>query len=161
MQFLSWGDNGLRRSYNAPVVPPNGSRANYRMAAVWKAQRTSGFTQPVTVALPAVPVNTIYMVRSTDTVFDGSDTWVPMSVTTVNGESYVQTPANIDFSDSGGDYFTFATFVIGPGGVDSGLRMWLRADKNFPRLFGKTSLLPEMIIHRPTQQDNQAWCRQI
>ncbi|WP_185286344.1 hypothetical protein [Chryseobacterium indologenes] len=131
MQFLSWGDNGLRRSYNAPVVPPNGSRANYRMAAVWKAQRTSGFTQPVTVALPAVPVNTIYMVRSTDTVFDGSDTWVPMSVTTVNGESYVQTPANIDFSDSGGDYFTFATFVIGPGGVDSGLRMWLRADKNF------------------------------
>nr|WP_315027994.1 hypothetical protein [uncultured Chryseobacterium sp.] len=130
-QFLSWGDNGLRRSYSAPIVPPNGSRANYRMATIWKAQHTSGFNQPVTVAFPAVPVNTIYLVRSTDAVFDGTDTWIPLSVATVNGVSYVQTPANIDFSNSDGDYFTFATFVVGPGGVDNGLRMWLRADKNF------------------------------
>ncbi|WP_131329569.1 hypothetical protein [Chryseobacterium piperi] len=66
MQFLSWGDNGLRRNYSTPIVPPGGSRANYRMDAIWKVQRTSGFTQPVTVALPATPPNTIYLVRSTN-----------------------------------------------------------------------------------------------
>ncbi|REC46193.1 hypothetical protein DRF67_15700 [Chryseobacterium pennipullorum] len=130
MQFLSWGDNGLRRSYSVPVSPPAGNTANYRMAAIWKVQRSSGFTQPVTIALPAVPVNTVYLVRSTDALFNGADTWLPLSVTTVNGVSYVQAP-NIDFSDSAGEYFTFATFVIGPGGVDNGLRMWLRADKSF------------------------------
>ncbi|SDI38987.1 hypothetical protein [Chryseobacterium jejuense] len=141
MKFLSWGDNGLRRSYNTPIVSPGGNRANYRMGAVWKAQYTSGFTQPVTVALPVVPANTIYMVRSTDTVFDGSDTWIPMSVITVNGENYVQTTTNIDFSNTDGDYFTFSTFVVGPGGVDNGLRMWLRADKNFtPNLWEDQSI---------------------
>ncbi|WP_128572323.1 hypothetical protein [Chryseobacterium sp. P1-3] len=141
LQFLSWGDNGLRRGYNVPIVPPTGKMANYRMDAIWKVQRSPGFTQPVTVAFPASPINTIYFIRSVDAVFDATDTWVPLTVTTVNGVSYVQTPANIDFSNTDGEYFTFSTFVVGPGGVDSDLRIWLRADKSFaPNLWKDQSV---------------------
>ena len=141
MQFLSWGDNGLRRGYNVPIVSPAGSTANYRMDAIWKVQRTSGFVQQVTVALPVVPVNTVYLVRSTDSTFDINDKWIALSTTTVNGINYVQTPNDIDFSSADGDYFTFATFVAGPGGIKDDLRIWLRADIGFtPSLWTDQSL---------------------
>lgn len=141
MQFLSWGDNGLRRSYNVPIISPAGSTANYRMDGIWKVQRTSGFSQPVTVALPVVPVNEVYLVRSTDSIFDVNDTWIPLSTTMVNGINYVQTSNNVDFSNTDGEYFTFATFVAGPGGVKDDLRIWLRADVGFtPDLWTDQSL---------------------
>ncbi len=131
LQFLTWGDNGQSRSYTTKITAPSGIIANTRMNAVWKVQRTSGFHQNVTVALPnSVPANTIYMVRSVDEVFDSADTWIPMSVTTVGGISYVRTPGTIDFS-AGGEYFTFATAGASPGGVSENLEFWYKADQGF------------------------------
>ena len=131
LQFLTWGDNGQSRSYETRITAPSGIIASKRMNAIWKVQRTSEFNQNVTVALPnAVPANTIYMVRSVDEVFDSSDTWIPMSVTTVGGISYVRTPNNIDFSVKG-EYFTFAMAEASPGGVSENLEFWYKADQGF------------------------------
>lgn len=129
-EFLSWGDNGLGKAYNTSITAPAGNLSNARMPAIWKVQRTSGFANTVTVALPSgTPKNPVYLVRSTDAVFDATDTWVPMSVATVGGISYVQVP-NVDFS-TGGEYFTFATNFATPGGVSADIRVWLKANDGF------------------------------
>ncbi|ASW73739.2 hypothetical protein IQ37_15600 [Chryseobacterium piperi] len=63
--------------------------------------------------------------------FGANDTWIPLTSTTVNGVNYIQTSTPVDFSNGDGEYFTFSTFVVGPGGVDESLRLWLRADIGF------------------------------
>ncbi|WP_412850585.1 FN3 associated domain-containing protein [Chryseobacterium sp. PMSZPI] len=129
MQFLSWGDNGQKKDYSTVITPPAGIKANFRMDTIWKVQRTSSFNQAVTVAIPYNGSSTVYLVRSTDAVFNAQDTWIPMTPVTVGGISYVQV-SNIDFS-SGGEYFTFVTRATGPGGINQDLRVWLKADDGF------------------------------
>ncbi|WP_330747034.1 hypothetical protein [Chryseobacterium sp. CP-77] len=124
-QFLLAGDNGLRQSLTTPLTFSAGSNgvANYRFESIWKAQNT-GNVGTVTMAWPK-GVKNLYLVQSPDAVFDGTDTFTPMSSeVTVNGVVY--NTANVTLTN--GQYFTFAGYMHAPGGVVSSL--WYRADKN-------------------------------
>ncbi|WPR77758.1 hypothetical protein [Algoriphagus sp. NG3] len=122
-QFLVWGDNGLQKqlaeslTHNAP-----GGETNFRFEAIWKVQNTNGVGQ-VTVAWPTGITN-LHLVRSTDATIDATDEFIPMTnVVTVNGVDY--NTATVTFND--GDYFTFAGYIMAPGGV-AGQGFWVRSD---------------------------------
>ncbi|MFS4428407.1 hypothetical protein [Chryseobacterium sp. S90] len=126
-QFLITGDNGLKQGLSVPLSYTAGSNgiANFRFESTWKTQNT-GNVGTVTVAWPK-GVKNLYLVQSTDTVFDGTDIFTPMATEViVNGVIY--NTANVTLTD--GQFFTFAGFGNAPGGVASGLSYWYRADKN-------------------------------
>ena len=125
MEFLSWGDNNGARSFDTSVASP-GDIANRRFSAIWKVQKTAGFSNTVTVGIPVTSASPVYLVRSTNDTFDASDTWIQLSQTTVNGVQYWATPSQITLSD--GEYFTFAKYVTAPGGVMDDIALWYKAD---------------------------------
>ncbi|WP_185287725.1 hypothetical protein [Chryseobacterium lactis] len=127
MQFLMTGDNGLKQSLTTPLSYTAGSNGatNFRFESIWKTQN-SGNVGSVTVAWPK-GVKNLYLVQSSDAVFDGVDTFTPMTTeVTVNGVVY--NTANVTLAN--GQFFTFAGFGLAPGGVVNSLSYWYRADKN-------------------------------
>ncbi|MCQ9638100.1 hypothetical protein MP478_01765 [Chryseobacterium sp. WG14] len=127
LQFLMTGDNGLNQSLTTPLSYTAGSNGatNYRFESIWKVQN-SGSVGTVTVAWPK-SIKNMYLVQSTDAVFDDTDTFTPMATeVTVNGVVY--NTANVTLTN--GQFFTFAGFGNAPGGVVTGLSYWYRADKN-------------------------------
>lgn len=126
-QYLMTGDNGLKQSLTTPLVFTGGTNGptNFRFESIWKVQNT-GSVGTVTVAWPK-GVNNLYLVQSTDAVFDNTDTFTSMaSEVTVNGVVY--NTANVILTN--GEFFTFAGFGNSPGGVATGLSYWYRADIN-------------------------------
>jgi hypothetical protein len=121
-QSVLWGDNGLAKSLSIPFtgVPAQ----NLRFAAIWKVQNT-GTVGTVRVAWPS-GIPALALVQSTDAVFDATDTRTDMTVNTqvVNGIAYNY--ADVTLSD--GQYFTFAGYIAGPGGVGTDLSLWYKAD---------------------------------
>ncbi|TDQ82646.1 RCC1 domain-containing protein [Sphingobacterium yanglingense] len=126
-QFLVVGDNGLKQSLTTPLVFTGGANGptNFRFESIWKVQNT-GSVGTVTVAWPK-GVNNLYLVQSTDAVFDATDNFTSM-VTEVTVNGVVYNTANVVLSN--GEFFTFAGFGNSPGGVTNGLSYWYRADKN-------------------------------
>lgn len=123
LQYLMTGDNGLEQNLKTPLSYTAGSNGavNYRFESIWKTQN-SGNIGTVTLAWPK-GVKNLYLVQSTDVVFDGTDTFTPMTTEiTVNGMVY--NTANVVLTN--GQYFTFAGFAYAPGGVFSAA--WYRAD---------------------------------
>ncbi|WP_345205673.1 thrombospondin type 3 repeat-containing protein, partial [Chryseobacterium ginsengisoli] len=124
-QFLLVGDNGLKQAPSVALANPAapGGGINYRFGSIWKVQNTSG-VGTVTLAWPATGMENLHLVRSTDATFDATDTFIPMSGTTIiNGVTYNTAAVTL----GNGQYFTFAAYVHAPGGVLSSL--WYRADK--------------------------------
>ncbi|MCE7044537.1 T9SS type A sorting domain-containing protein [Dyadobacter sp. CY312] len=121
-QHLVWGDNGLSKSLGVPFtgVPA----LNLRFASIWKVQNTSS-VGTVRVAWPA-GITALTLVQSTDAVFDATDTRADMSANTqiVNGLVYNYA----DVTLGNGQFFTFAGFIAGPGGVGTDLSLWYKAD---------------------------------
>jgi len=123
-QFLIVGDNGLKQALSIPLVYTAGTngQTNFRFESIWKVQNT-GSVGTVTVAWPK-GVNNLYLVQSTDAVFNGSDSFTPMTAeVTVNGVVY--NTATITLSN--GSFFTFAGFEYAPGGV-TGVDFWVKSD---------------------------------
>ncbi|PSL33797.1 putative secreted protein (Por secretion system target) [Dyadobacter jiangsuensis] len=120
-QFLVWGDNALART---PSVSISGiSGVNYRFAAIWKAQNTNN-VGVVRVAWPK-GLGNLKLIQSSDATIDASDVITDMGASQqVNGVEYAY--ADVTLAD--GQYFTFAAFVQGPGGVTNNLSLWYRAD---------------------------------
>ncbi|WP_153393911.1 thrombospondin type 3 repeat-containing protein [Chryseobacterium vaccae] len=126
-QFLLTGDNGLKQGLSIPLSYTAGSNGatNYRFASIWKVQNT-GNVGTVTVAWPK-SVRNLYLIQSSDAVFDGTDTFTPMTTeVTVNGVVY----NTVNVTLGNGQFFTFAGFGNAPGGVANSLSYWYRADKN-------------------------------
>ena len=126
-QYLMVGDNGLKQSLATPLVYTAGSNGetNFRFESIWKVQNTNGVGQ-VTVAWP-VGVSNLYVVQSTDEIFNASDNFTAMDDTaTINGVEY--NIATVTLSD--GEYFTLAGYGYAPAGVVNSLSYWYRADKN-------------------------------
>ncbi|MEC5173497.1 hypothetical protein [Chryseobacterium nepalense] len=121
--FMVWGSDAGSTSFATPFAFGN---SNFRMTRIWKVQET-GTVGTVKVAIPAsqLPVSIAQptLLRSTDAVFDGTDTSISMNLETISGVQYYT--ATIDFAS--GQYFTFAAFLTAPGGV-SGASVWLKAD---------------------------------
>ena len=123
-QFLLTGDNGLKQTLTTPLSYTAGSNGvtNYRFESIWKVQNTNT-VGTVTVAWPK-SISNLYLVQSSDTVFDGIDTFTPMlTEVTINGVVY--NTANVTLTN--GQFFTFAGFAQSPGGV-MGADFWVKSD---------------------------------
>lgn len=112
--FLMWGNNNLNASFDSLVAAPSVLQANYRMSRVWRVKETG----TIATVKFAVPRNTgngspVYLIRSSNTTFDSSDTWTQLAPYNVGSTQYFA--ADIDFTD--GQYFTLATQITAPGCV--------------------------------------------
>ncbi len=122
-QFLIWGDNGLDKSLSTPFVFPSVPDLNLRFGAIWKVQNT-GSSGTVRVAWPA-GIPGIHLIQSTDETIDDTDTRTDMSANTIVINSVPYNYADVVLND--GQYFTFAGYLVGPGGV-GGSVVWLQAN---------------------------------
>jgi len=124
LSALVWGSDTGSTSFATSFVFGG---LNNRMTRIWKVQET-GTVGTVKVALPvsqlAGNISSLNLVVSADAVFDGSDTRTAMTLETLGGVQYYT--ATVDFTS--GQFFSFAAFVTAPGGVVSGLDVWLRGD---------------------------------
>ena len=112
--FLAIGDDGMGTTFTTAF-----SATHSRMDRVWQVSETGtvgavfvGMDSPIQVGSPV-------MIVSSDPVFDASDTVVNLPGGAIPNASY-------DFTS--GDYFTFAGVPLSPGGVNTGLAFWLKAD---------------------------------
>lgn len=122
-QWLVWGDNGLSRSPSLAFNYPSRPGLNLRFPAIWKAQVTS-VAPTVRIAWPQGIPN-LHLVQSADAAFDDTDVFTDMTAntTTINGVGYNYADVQL----GNGTYFTFAGYLIGPGGV-GGAVVWLQAN---------------------------------
>ncbi|NML68717.1 hypothetical protein HHL23_02745 [Chryseobacterium sp. RP-3-3] len=124
-QFLVVGDNGLAKTPSAPISSIPG--VNYRFGAVWKVQNTAS-VGTVRIMWPQGLNNLKLVQNSSDPTFAASNTVTDMSANTQTINAVVYNYADVSIAD--GQYFTFAAYVIAPGGVVSNLRVWIKADDN-------------------------------
>ena len=126
--YLIWGCDGTSTEFATAF---SSGTMNYRMTRIWKVQQ-SGTVGSVKVAIlqSDVPgnVESPYLIVSGDgnTTFGegGSDAETAMSAETINSIDYYTCTYDLD----NGDYFTFAGTATYPGGVLSGLKIWMKAD---------------------------------
>ncbi|MCX6319446.1 MAG: hypothetical protein NTW29_19370 [Bacteroidetes bacterium] len=132
-QYFIWSDNGGLIRFNTST-----GLLNYpvHLGRVWKAQRTNGFAEDITIhypvsafgSVPAAKVGLIYGSQAAS-LSDGTGTIIVQSGTvTIEGISYYvfNVPSGVLANMQ---YFSFAAAIPTPGGVP-GATMWLRADKN-------------------------------
>lgn len=122
--YLVWGDDSTATAF---VTAVSGySAVNYRMTRVWKVQET-GTVGNVVVAIPGTVIPSSFLspnlIVSTDATFDGSDMYIPLTLTTINGVNYYT--ASVDLLNN--QYFSFGALVAAPGGV-LGEALWVKAD---------------------------------
>lgn len=115
--YLFIADNNLVADYTENISGLNNLTA--RMARIWKVDRTNWADRDVVFKLNGGNEK-IYMVVSADNVFDGTDVAYQLDA---DGITSVLTA---DLPD--GAYITFAKELRGPGYVNVGINLWLRAD---------------------------------
>ncbi len=116
--FFVFGDDGAAAAFVTPVT--GFSSITNRMTRIFKVDKTANWAdQNITLKLNGGNAQT-YLLVSTDAVFNGSDTRYAL-----NADSTV-TLNTSNLAD--GVYFTFATDIKGPNGVNKGINFWLRAD---------------------------------
>lgn len=120
MSFLMAGSDN--NSTNFLTYVSGLSAVNLRLDRIWKVQET-GTVGTVTVAWPSTDA-ALNLLVSNDATFDGSDNAVSTTAITINGTAYRQ--ASVDLTN--GQFFTFGTFATAPGGVLSGLSLWVASD---------------------------------
>lgn len=116
--FFVIGDDGASAAFVTPITGFSG--LTNRMTRIFKVDKTANWAdQNITFKLKGGSANMSLLV-STDAVFNGSDTRYVL-----NADSTV-TLNTSNLTD--GIYFTFATDIKGPNGVNKGINFWLRAD---------------------------------
>lgn len=117
--YLFFADNNLAADYTVDISGVNNLTA--RMARIWKVDKTNWADRDVLFKLKGGNEK-IYLIVSTDETFDGTDATYQLDA---DGNVSVLTA---DLPD--GAYFTFAKELRGPGNVNVGINLWLRADDN-------------------------------
>nr|WP_161964271.1 gliding motility-associated C-terminal domain-containing protein [Chitinophaga flava] len=124
LSYLVWGDDGGATTFSVTVTGRPDVKS--RMARLWKVQQT-GTVGTVQIAIPkdSLPAvfSKVYLAISPDAVIDGTDQFIQLTETNINGVTCYTTTANL----MDGQYFTFAAMGAMPGGV-SGNTLWVRAD---------------------------------
>ena len=115
--YLFIADNNLAADYTVTISGLNSLTS--RMARVWKVDKTNWADRDVNFKLTGGNEK-IFMIVSADDVFDGSDIAYQLDA---DGMTSVLTA---DLPD--GAYITFAKELRGPGYVNVGINLWLRAD---------------------------------
>lgn len=117
--LIAGADNGAA-TFNATISGISALTA--RLGRIWKVQET-GTVGTVTVAWPDTDAS-IQLIVSNDAVFNGSDIAYATTAITINGVAYRQ--ANVDLTD--GQFFTFGSNILAPGGLFMDLALWLASD---------------------------------
>jgi hypothetical protein len=115
--FLVWGDNAGAVTYTTNVT---GANVTVRMPRVWKVDKTNWADRNITLKLHTGVTNTYLLISNSDATF-----------TTIDQELALNADSTITISSSllpDGAYFTFARQIKGPGFVNTGVQVWLRAD---------------------------------
>lgn len=115
--FLVWADNGGAVTFATAVTAEN---ATTRMARVWKVDKTNWSDRNVTIRPNGTSAANTYLLISTDPTFATIDQELALNADTT------LTISSALLAD--GAYFTFGRAVRGPGFVNNGIQMWLRAD---------------------------------
>lgn len=125
--YAMFGSNGLsglmgyehKPEDNPPFTGTLDEKVNFRDNNVWKVQLTNIAVADMKISAPGKYI----LVSNTDPTFQPINT----QIYKIDRElDYAEIPLR------DGDYISFAYYVIGPGGVVNGLRMWLDAgDKDF------------------------------
>ncbi len=122
--YLIWGDDSTATAFVTAVT--GHSTVNYRMTRVWKVQET-GIVGNVLIAIPGNVIPSSFaspsLIVSADATFDGSDTYTPLTLASINGVNYYT--ASVDLANN--QYFSFGALVAAPGGV-LGEALWVKAD---------------------------------
>jgi hypothetical protein len=115
--FLVWGDNNGAISYTAGVT---GNNVTLRMPRIWKIDKTNWATRNITIKLHSNVANTYLLISNGDPTF-----------ATIDQELLINPDSTITISSDllpDGAYFTFGKQIVGPGYVNAGVQVWLRAD---------------------------------
>lgn len=115
--FLVWGDNNGATTYTTNVA---GANVTLRMPRVWKVDKTNWATREITIKLHGSASNTYLLISNANATFATIDQELAL-----NGDSTITLSSDL-LPD--GAYFTFAKQIIGPGFVNAGVQLWLRAD---------------------------------
>lgn len=123
ISYFIWGDNGLSSAFGTAITNnlPSGVTGVYRMARVWKTQKT-GTVDSVIIALSDAYIsgNNKYVVMSNDSTFNSGNTWIALSNA---GGSYL----GAKVSTASGKFFTFVKSSTNPGGVE-GVKLWIKSN---------------------------------
>ena len=123
--FLIWGHDNASSSVATDF---SGTLVTSRMARIWTVEET-GTVGTVEVQLPDSYAANYLIVSSSSSLTSPTE-----YVLTDNGDGTWST--TVDFSD--GEFFTFGTGAA-PGGVISGLELWLKADADVSLSGGNVS----------------------
>lgn len=126
--FMLWGsDTGSDKIETAFAF----GSMNARMGKIWKIQETNT-VGTVKVALRKSDFNGTnqHLLVSNNATFDGSDTMIAMTEETIDGVVYFT--ATVDFIN--GQFFSFASYVVTPGGVIADISAWFKADSSVFRM---------------------------
>jgi len=133
--FFMWGDDA--GSLDATTATGNVSYA-YRFARIWKTQNTNNLNQAVNVYFPVAafknaPASSVYLLYGTTAaaLSNGTASAILQSGTTsINGVSnYVFSVSAAALANM--QFFSFAANITYPGGVASGLNLWMKGDAGF------------------------------
>ena len=115
--FLVWGDNNGAITYTNNIT---GTNVTVRMPRVWKVDKTNWADDDITIKLHGNITNTYLLIANTDATF-----------ATISQELAVNADSTVTLNSSllpDGAYFTFGKQIKGPGYVNTGIQVWLRAD---------------------------------
>jgi hypothetical protein len=115
--FLTWADNNGAITYTTAVTA---EKATFRMPRVWKVDKTNWADRNITIKLHGPISNTYLLISNSDATFATIDQELP-----INADSTITIGSDL-LPD--GAYFTFAKELKGPGFVNAGIQLWLRAD---------------------------------
>lgn len=115
--FFFFADNNASTNLATAVA---GTNVNQRMARVWKVQKSAAWAnQNITLKVKGMGANN-YLLISTDAGFG-----------TIAQELPFDASGQVSLNSSllpNGAYFTIASTIKGPGNVNAGIALWLRAD---------------------------------
>lgn len=117
--YFVFGDNNGAVTYSTPVT--GFSTITTVMPRTWKVDKTNFTDAGITFKLTG-GTDKVYLVVSADNTFDAADATYQLDAT---GTVQLSTA---DIPD--GAYFTFGKQLNGPGYVNVGVALWLRADDN-------------------------------
>ena len=114
--FLVWGSDTGTTDFNTTYTPNSYTPASgfYRMARVWKVQETGTVNN---VAIQGPTKANLLLVDDDGDFTNGGTTEIALT----------DGLGSVNFSS--GQYFTFGSELIAPGGVTNALSLWTKADK--------------------------------
>lgn len=115
--FFSWADNNGAVTYTTAVT---GENVTFRMARVWKADKTNWADRNITIKVHGSVSNGYLLISNSDATFATINQELPL-----NADSTITIGSDL-LPD--GAFFTFAKELKGPGFVNTGIQLWLRAD---------------------------------